>query len=150
MTWSFNTSLATDMDKVRLFIGDIDTTDQLLSDETILAMLVDEPHVKLCASQACLFLAAKYGRITSYTIGALTISDAAGRVSNWRALADRLRQEANLDAVTRATIKVGGTTFTQQDRMDSNDDAFPSKFRRGQFSYPGTEESHDSDRRRGS
>ena len=39
MSWSYNESLTTDRDKIRLRIGDVDTYEQLLSNETIDALL---------------------------------------------------------------------------------------------------------------
>ena len=47
MTWSYNENLSTDRDKVRFRIGDTDTDDQLLSNETIDAILVIRNDVVL-------------------------------------------------------------------------------------------------------
>jgi hypothetical protein len=41
VSWSYSDSLTTNKDKVRLKIGDTDTNDQLLSNETIEALLTE-------------------------------------------------------------------------------------------------------------
>ena len=62
MAWTFSDSLTTDRDKVRLKIGDTDTDDQLLSDETIDALLVIRADVILCSIDAVRAILSKLAR----------------------------------------------------------------------------------------
>jgi len=74
MTWSYDTSLATDKDKVRFYIGDTDQTDQLLQDEEINFLLTETTNVLLAASRAAKAVAAKFSRQADKAVGDLRIS----------------------------------------------------------------------------
>jgi len=74
MTWSYNTSLATDKDKVRFYIGDTDTNDQLLQDEEINFLLAEMSNVLLAAAHAAKAIAAKFSRQADKAVGDLRIS----------------------------------------------------------------------------
>ena len=62
MTWSYNENLSTDRDKVRFRIGDTDTDDQLLSNETIDALLVIRNDVVLASIDSVQAILAKFAR----------------------------------------------------------------------------------------
>jgi len=68
-----STSL-TDKDKVRFYIGDTDTNDQLLQDEEINFLLTETSNILLAASHAAKALAAKFSRQADKTVGDLRIS----------------------------------------------------------------------------
>jgi len=74
MTWSYNTSLATDKDKVRFYIGDTDQTDQLLQDEEISFLLTEMSNVLLAAAHAAKAVAAKFSRQADKAAGDLRVS----------------------------------------------------------------------------
>jgi len=74
MTWSYDSSLATDKDKVRFYIGDTDTNDQLLQDEEISFLLAEVSNVLLAAAHAAKAIAAKFSRQADKAIGDLRIS----------------------------------------------------------------------------
>lgn len=130
---SFNTNLSTDLDKVRFYAGDTDTTAEQVADATITALLVTEPNVLLCAALVCDHLAAKYSAETSFTNGALSISDAAARVDNFRKKAAELRVRARSESGTSAHVVVGGSTASQIDRLGDNTDGIPLRVSSGQF-----------------
>jgi len=52
MTWSYDDSLPTDRDKVRFRIGDTDSEEELLSNETLDALLVIRDDVVLASIDA--------------------------------------------------------------------------------------------------
>jgi hypothetical protein len=64
MTWSYNTALTADKDKVRTFIGDTNTSEQLISDEEITFFLTQSDNIYGAAARACRAIAAKYARLT--------------------------------------------------------------------------------------
>jgi len=74
MTWSYDTSLVIDKDKVRFYIGDTDTDDQLLQDEEINFLLAESSNVLLAASRAAKAIAAKFSRQADKAVGNLRIS----------------------------------------------------------------------------
>ena len=59
MSWSYDTSLPTNKDKVRVSIGDTDSSDQQLSDEEINALLTVHGSVRSTAIAVARMLAAK-------------------------------------------------------------------------------------------
>ena len=131
---SFNTSLATNMDKVRFECGDTDTTAEQVADATITALLTMEgDNVLLTAARVCDHLAAKYSAIVSTANGALSISDAQSRAEAFRKRAAELRVRARAEAGTSAHVVVGGQTFTQADRMDADTDTIKPRVRMGGF-----------------
>ena len=74
MSATYNTSLATDMDKVRFFIGDTDVANALLTDEEILAVLGMYPNVITASIICCKNLIAKYSRYADETVGQVSVS----------------------------------------------------------------------------
>jgi len=74
MTWSYDTSLTEAKDKVRFYIGDTDTNDQLLQDEEINFLLTETQNVLQAASRAAKALAAKFSRQADKAVGDLRIS----------------------------------------------------------------------------
>jgi len=74
MTWSYDSSLTTDKDKVRFYIGDTDQTDQLLQDEELSFLLTEMSNVLLAAAYAAKAIAAKFSRQADKAVGDLRIS----------------------------------------------------------------------------
>ena len=62
MTWSYDDSLPTDRDKVRFRIGDTDSEEELLSNETLDALLVIRNDVVLASIDAVQAILAKFAR----------------------------------------------------------------------------------------
>jgi len=93
MTWSYNSSLASDKDKVRLLTGDTDTTDQLLQDEEINYLLTETGNVLLAAGRAARAIAAKFARQADKEVGDLRVS-LSQKAEAYRKLADDLEKRA--------------------------------------------------------
>lgn len=51
MSWTFDTALSTNKDYVRFLIGDTNTSNQLIQDETIEAVLANEPNVWITGAE---------------------------------------------------------------------------------------------------
>ena len=62
MSWSFDASLSTDLDKVRLYTGDTNTNSQLLANETIQSFLTAGDSVINASIKCCRFIIAKLAR----------------------------------------------------------------------------------------
>ena len=94
MAWTYNvTQLATnDMMKVRLEIGDTDTTDQLLQDEEITFAISKEASVMAAAARCCELIARKFARQASNKLGPQSV-EAQQQYEHYRDEALRLRKE---------------------------------------------------------
>jgi len=90
MTWTYNTALTTDRDKIRLLIGDTTSNDQLLSDEEITFIITQQPNAYYAAAQACEMIAGKFGRDVSTTLEGMSIAKRQ-RFENYIQLAEQLR-----------------------------------------------------------
>jgi len=93
MTWSYDSTLPTDTDKVRFHIGDTDETDQLLQNEEINYLLSETTNVLLAASRAAKTVAAKFSRQADKTVGDLRIS-LSQKAKAYMALAADLEKRA--------------------------------------------------------
>ena len=96
MSWSYNTSLATNKDKVRIKIMDTDTNSQEFSDEEINAILTDVAQdVTQAAYRLAKSLAFKYAkRATSKRAGPYS-EDTTARAKLFSELAEKLADEAD-------------------------------------------------------
>lgn len=104
MTWSFDDSLATAKDRIRVLVGDTDADDPLISDEGIAMYLsggaLAQASERLSAAEVATAIAAKYAR------RATSISEGGASV-NWGDLAKRYR---DLAEQLRATDAAGDGT----------------------------------------
>ena len=145
MTWNYDDSLPTDKDMVRALIGDTDTTNQLVSDEFITAMLVTFPNTYNCAAAICDGLATKYARTSSISIDGLTVSG-ADRARMFRDLAANLRAQASQAASGGLGVPVlTGVSISEMDSVDDDTDRPPSRIKVGQDDFDGTPEDQLTD-----
>jgi hypothetical protein len=86
MTWTFNSALTTPRDRVRLHIGDTNTADQQLPDETLDALLVRYPNEFRCAEMACQELSGRYAREIDRDVRDTTVHE-GDRAKHYRSLA---------------------------------------------------------------
>jgi hypothetical protein len=68
MTWSYDTALTADKDKIRALIGDTDTNDQIISDEEIAFFLTQSGNIYGAAARTCRAIAAKFSRRTDIEV----------------------------------------------------------------------------------
>lgn len=117
MTWTFSDSIASDKDKVRLKIGDTDTDDQLLSDETIDALLAIRADVVLCSIDACRAILAKLARDIDRSAAGMSGSRSQ-KTQHYKDVLSSLIKESSGE--TR--VKVGGISKDAKDTLNDDSD----------------------------
>lgn len=127
--------------KVRLMVGDTDTTRQQLQDEEIYYFINYQSSPTLAAAAACDALAAKYSFQINTMNSQLRVS-AAARMQHYMDLADRLRAGGAGDIpgdpnIIEATMSVGGSSVSAKDDIFSDSDSVQPSFRLGQDDMPG-------------
>jgi hypothetical protein len=130
---TFSTSLATARDRARFYAGDTDTTDEQAADATYDALLAIETNERLVARAVCLSRAAYWGRFSDTKNGALDESGNAARAKGFQDRAEALLAESIRLNGRTATVRMGGVTQSQDDRMDRNSDAKAPSFTLGMF-----------------
>lgn len=131
MSWSYDTSLPADLDKVRLLIGDTDTTDQQLSDEELGAMLTVYGAVNSAAIAACRALAAKYARYADKWVGDLKIL-ASQKHRAYLELAEELQAAgASATGAALAVPTAGGIYTAEKEAYEGNTARVSPFFHRG-------------------
>ena len=130
MAWTYDTSLPTDRDRVRLMIGDTIETDQQFSNQEIDAMLLIWGSVTTTAVAACRALAAKYARFADKWVGDLKIL-ASQKSEAYLALAEQL-EESGVTAIGASTagLFAGGLRVSQKEMLDGDTDRVVPFFRR--------------------
>ena len=134
MAWTYSESLTTARDKLRLRIGDTDTNDQLLADETLDALLTDKnSDLALAAIDAVRAIIAKFGR--NFDRNAVGIqSNRSQRVQHFHDLLSQLTKEVRLST----GVVVGGLLETRKDVIENDDDFIKPSFTKGQHDQDGT------------
>lgn len=133
MAWTYGADPAgNNRDAVRLHIGDTDTTDQQLQDSEVDYYLglfgsSGDSRVIPASIRCCEALAAKYARQTDTTNQGLSVA-ASKRQAHYLELASTLReQESGL-----AEVFLGGSKYSEAEKLDDDTDLIPPAFRRGQ------------------
>lgn len=139
MSFSYDDSLPTDKDKVRLLIGDTDSANASYSDEAISALLTDNnDDVYETAAQLADGLAAKYSGHQDIKIDGFNVSWGE-RAQSYRDMATRLRKTGKNAGGGFATPFISGTSISEMDTVRDDTDRNPSRFEIGQFTNPGNE-----------
>jgi hypothetical protein len=103
--------ISTDLDKVRLRIGDTDSTDQLLSDDEVNYFISIHSDLDVAAAACCEAIAALFARGYNFTTDGQSFNRSE-RVQHYMDLADRLDPSNSRSGagtiVTVATTKVDG------------------------------------------
>tara|TARA_R100001086_G_scaffold244873_1_gene175133 strand:+ start:330 stop:773 length:444 start_codon:yes stop_codon:yes gene_type:complete len=135
MSWSFNESLTNNRDKVRLKIGDTDTNDQILSNETIDALLTEHSSDIMLTTISCVrAIIAKYSR--NMTRGAIGLTaDMTVFVTHYQELlSDLIKQNRGNSGVRFA----GGFSDSRKETIESDDDFIRPFASVGMTDYPGS------------
>lgn len=92
MAWTYDSTLSTDRDKIRVLIGDYDSNDPMLSDEEIAFMQAENGDIYSTAA-ACIdiAIAALARKPESKSVGPLSLSY-AGRIRNLEAARTRIKK----------------------------------------------------------
>lgn len=120
MTWTYTLDpLNVPRDAVRLFVGDTDSTKQLLQDEEIAWFLNQRGGRPIQAAiLACEALATKYAGQVDVTLGKMSLSNSQ-RSAAYKGRAEELRTRLGGSAVR---MLVGGTSYMQRCVARSNRD----------------------------
>ncbi len=97
MSWSYDPTIPTDKDAVRLEIGDTDINNQLLQDEEIEYFLSVEGSVLAASIAAAESIAAKFSRGFNQRVGDLS-ADKSKLADQYRKLAEDLRRRAAINS----------------------------------------------------
>lgn len=143
MSWSYDPTLSTDKDKVRLAIGDTDTNNQRFSDEEITATLTNSDSVLEAAAALAESLAARYATMVSISVDGLSKSN-SDLSRNFALLAQRLRARATQEAAGLGNPVIAGVSTSDMLSVDQNVDRVPSQFKMGQFDNKPKEGGGDS------
>lgn len=127
--WSYDISLTTDKDKVRLAIGDTIELDPQLSDEEIEATLSLYGSVRAAAVAMCNVLAAKYARFADKWVGDLKIL-ASQKSRAYRELAGTLASSAS-GMMSAGVPSAGGIYVGDKQSQASDASLVKPSFRRG-------------------
>jgi len=132
MTWSYTPDFTTQKDRVRREIGDVVSTDQLLSDEEIAYAETIEGSDLNVAARCCQWISLAFGRKADMTEGKLSIK-LHQRAEFFAAQALLLRSRA---AVEGALLYVGGESVSDKEANDDDTDRVPPAFWRGMSDNP--------------
>jgi hypothetical protein len=136
MAWTYGADPENhNRDAVRLNIGDTDTNDQQLQDSEVDYFLSlfgtsGAGRVIPASIRCCEALAAKYARQTDTTNQGLSVA-ASKRQQHYLNLASTLREQET----TLAEVFLGGSTFTDAEKLDDNNNLIQPSFRIGQTDW---------------
>jgi hypothetical protein len=102
VSWSYSDSLTTNKDKVRLKIGDTDTNDQLLSNETIEALLTEHNNdLDLTAISCVRAIIAQFNRTIDRNAAGMTANYSKNYLPQIEATVVHAIKAASLEIVRR-------------------------------------------------
>lgn len=150
MTWTYTaawlsgaSSSTTSMTKIRLMIGDTDSTRQQLQDEEIFYVADQHTALNFAAADCADLLSAKYAYLVGTENSELKIS-AQARHKHYADLAVRLRKNGpgvvpggEGAGLVLGGVFAGGTSQSANEAMDNGDNILPP-FQTGQDDLPGT------------
>ena len=140
MTWGYASPLSGDRDKIRTYIGDTDTTEQLLSDEQIAFALEEEGTVRSASALAAEWISALFARKADKSVGDLSISYSQ-RAAQYAALAVRLRGRSS-----RLVLPYfGGISETTKDTREDDTDRVKPAFTVDMLDDPAVTSTDDDD-----
>jgi len=155
MTWTYSLSLLTtsgvtsQMHRVRLLIGDTDSSRQQLQDEEIYFTLSQQTATNYAAADCADLLSAKYAFQVNTENSELRIS-AAARHKHYADLAKRLRSAGPGETpsgvgagVVVAEPFAGGISVTQNENTASDSDNVLPPFAVGQDDFAATDQTSD-------
>lgn len=122
--------LSSSRDELRFLLGDTNENDPQYTDREIEYFLEGESNIFLAASTAASSLAAKYSRMTSKSVGDLSISYGE-RQDHYKSLASALALRAATSSAAIAPIYAGGLTKSDKLIDEQSTDRAKPAFKRG-------------------
>ncbi len=107
MAFTYDDTLGTDLSKVRLQVGDTDSTDALLTDAEVEFAISDEPSLVAAAARCAEMIAASFARDFDWE-GDGTSVRKGGRAKHYLAMAKQLRAKAAGGLTTLQTVNADG------------------------------------------
>ena len=144
MVWVYNNSPSTSTvdgrrDAVRVLVGDTNVDDQQITDEEIFfALNENSKNVYFAAAQAARMVASYYARLVDTDFEGIS-AEYHQRQEHYRKLAVALDQQAKSKGGALGVPAAGGIRVDQVEDTREDSNRVRSSFRRGQFSYPGTD-----------
>lgn len=136
MTFTYNTSdLTTDLAKVRLYIGDTDSTDALMQDEEIQVFLDQYDNLYRAAAFCARTISAKFARKADTKIESVSVSYSQ-KAKQYSDLAARLDSQANTSNDSTSGPSATGIKVSETENADKETDRLKPSFSRGQFNNP--------------
>ena len=126
MTASYDTSLATDKDKVRLYLGDTDTENPKTTDEEIIALLAIYPNPIKTTIILAQSLLAKYAAMATQSVGEVSVSYGELR-DNYKNLVAELKERF---ASEYGKLIAGGLSQSEKDSLIDDSDRVQPAFTR--------------------
>lgn len=136
MTWTYagtpgTASTAEQRDAVRFWVGDTDTSDQLVTDEEIGFAIDNQGSLKSASAEVARAIAAKYSRQADKEVGDLSIK-LSQRAVQYLSLATSLDKQA---ARASASPFLGGSSISSKDSYKTAADRVRPAFEVGQFAF---------------
>lgn len=130
MSWTYTNDPAnSDLDAVRLLIGDTDSTDQQLQDSEVNYFISVTSDTYSAAALASRSLASKYARLVDKYVGDLRIQHSQ-RMDAYLALADRLESQGSM---LGASPYLGGNSVSEKETEQADTNKVQPYFTRDQF-----------------
>ena len=128
MTWLYASDFSLARDRVRLLVGDTDSTDPLVTDEEIAAYttgLMAQPNDYLAAASVCDAIAAKMSRRADMSVGSSSVS-LSQQVTQYERKARELRRRS----ATQTSPFVGGVSISEKQTSEADTDRTQPAFTR--------------------
>ena len=133
MTFTFDPGLPSTRDEVRAKIGDTDSGDVLLQDETLDALLVTNSSVTETAIAAVKAILAKFARDSDKTTLGIT-SNLSQKSAQYRGIL----RDLEMEVLNCAQVDFGGASRAEIENIEADSDFIRPRFRVGQHDNPGT------------
>ncbi len=135
--FTYTGSPTTDLDKVRLLIGDTQESDVLLTDAEIEFFNEIEPNIFRAASKSAEAIAAKFSRQHSESVGKVKISFEQ-KFDHYIALSKSLKLQA--DRRGASDMSSGGISVSDKNVAIQDEDRVPPFFTRKLHDHPGVDD----------
>ena len=129
MTWTYGPTFSLARDRIRLLIGDTDSSDQLVSDEEIAVYVTGGQLAQssdyLSAAMVCDAIAAKMSRRADMSAGGSSVS-LSQQATAYQTKARHLRRQAALST----SPFIGGQSISDKDSREEDTDRVTPAFTR--------------------
>ena len=136
MTWTYDATVRTDLNRTRETIGDTATADQQLADEILNELLTGYGAVMPASEEAIKLLMARYARLVSQTTGPISVQH-SNRLAAYKMLLAEIRSGQF------AAPWAGGISKADKLAREQDTDRVNTSFTRGMFDHPRNSSGYD-------